>query len=107
MNNLSNFLDSSDDPFWKQTLSVGGGMALGVIATRSIDNFAANRLHPLALFALKAALGFGVGTVAANAGYDRLANGLVFGALADTTITYANQIQYRYLPGAASAPALP
>jgi len=83
-------------------------MALGVIATRSVDNFAAGRLHPLALFALKAALGFGVGSVAANAGYDRLANGFVFGALADTTITYADQIQYRYLPGAApSAPVLP
>lgn len=96
----------SSDSKWSDMLGLGGGTALGVIGTRTVDNFAADRLHPLVLFGAKALLGLGLGYAASGAGYPRIGAGITFGAMADATITYGNQIQYRYLPGAPSA-ALP
>ena len=90
----------SSDSKWSDMLGIGGGVALGVIGTRTVDNLASNRLHPLALFGAKALLGLGVGYMASGYGYPRLGAGITFGAMADSTITYGNQIQYRYLPGA-------
>lgn len=103
---MDQYLDSNE-PFWQQALPVVGGLALGVIATRTFDNLAHDRLHPLVLFGAKVLFGLGLGTMIGGAGYERLAHGFVFGAMADSSITYANQIQYRYLPGAPSAPQLP
>lgn len=100
MGDFDKYLDGSDSIF-TETLSLGGGAALGVIGTRMIDRYAADRLHPLALFGAKALVALGVGTAVYRAGYPNLAAGLAFGAFTDSTIRYADQVDVRYiLPGA-------
>jgi hypothetical protein len=108
LDDMDSYLTSSD-PFWQNALSMSGGLALGVIATRSIDNLAGGRLHPLVLFGAKVAVGLGAASLINGRGYERLAYSFALGALADSSITYADQIQYRYLPGApeTGAPATP
>jgi hypothetical protein len=88
---------TSVDPWWQNALALGGGAAVGVIGTRSIDRIAAGRMHPLALFAVKGLFAVGAGYAIHNAGYPRLATGLAFGAFADATIRYADQVEARYI----------
>lgn len=85
------------DPWWQNALALGGGAAVGVIGTRSIDKLDAGRMHPLALFAVKGLFALGAGYAVHSAGYPRLASGLTFGAFADSTIRYADQIESRYI----------
>ncbi|MGL4255643.1 MAG: hypothetical protein ACRCSL_04860 [Microbacterium sp.] len=85
------------DPWWQDALALGGGAAAGVVGTRSIDKLDAGRMHPLALFAVKGLFAIGAGYAVHNAGYPRLATGLTFGAFADSTIRYADQIETRYI----------
>lgn len=101
--NFDRYLDGN----WQDGAAIGGGAILGVMGTRTIDNLAQGRMHPLVLFGTKLLFAFGAGTFLHGAGYDRLATGLVFGGFADGTITYADQIQYRYLPGGPGTPNLP
>lgn len=100
MGDFDKYLNGSD-PFWKEAITLGGGAAIGVIATRSFDRFASPNLHPLVLFGAKCLFGLGVGSMVYQAGYENVATGFVFGTFADSTIRYADQIENRYiLPGA-------
>ncbi len=91
---------SGGDSWWSDALTLGGGAAVGVVGTRGIDRLDAGRLHPLALLATKALFAMGAG-FALHSYSPRVATGLTFGAFADATIKYADQVDQRYiLPGA-------